>query len=833
MMNIKKYRIPVIVLILASALLSSLLIGIGLGFKSGISTGNADYVVLEGVAGNDYYDSRQYSYDVNTWATSNIAGYPVTNPGNLWFNANKSLRVGMTEYGEFATPQYAGIAYGYNSAEWNLTESWASTMVNPAYWIQGWVFYMNYTRIGPNKRCIEGYALYSDPTTSPAAAEGARKVYSWDGNYDPSSSGPGIVTLGSLTTSGVQILYDSARLVVGRTSVVIRDGNFSEDVAKVTFTVIFNKDAKYAIIYKDVKILLDQKILMQINDFAFSERYEIDLARGDVNPTNGAYIHYFANNITSVYQHPLTGSNKADVLQAFNPNRNYTFFAGYWPNATEYSVYAPLVPNLPNGYTRLLDSATAVADIPSPPTTAGEPYTTPLVTVQWRYNSTFWTNMLGFLARDANREIRFVEVAGMTDYNMGNSSYALFKALDLNVIPTPDPANNIDTEIRYLLNNVFNPEDLKSIIGANYNMNPLWNGIGQSSAASDSAGASMVGGLWSSPWYDEPLALLDKNDTGLKGTIPYGLSPFTGTYSETFSNSGKATGTDTTSYVRTGLNGFAFNYDNYTSFAPQPVAGGYSAGTTALRYWYPSKDPLTQRWVGTWTASQYDAVTWHPNGIISVGGPKANWLSRYFNDFNFAIDREGTSPGYALVNGGTVTGSAPTSNPSIGTLDFFPLSTWKTSTGVSYSNIDNTAGYAVIAVARDVNGTRGISVYGWDARDTYWASAWTTQYLGNANNAWIPSGTVAIILKISYISGNTEPSGFTVVKALGTITEFGTNRFTTAYGYDAVTGPTTWSAINNVANPPIGILPTYPPTGYYWWFAKLPTTSTALVDFDP
>lgn len=220
------------------------------------------------------------------------------------------------------------------------------------------------------------------------------------------------------------------------------------------------------------------------------------------------------------------------------------------------------------------------------------------------------------------------------------------------------------------------------------------------------------------------------------------------------------------------------------------------------------------------------------NGILSVGGPKANGLSRYFNDFNFAIDREGTSTA-ALVNGGTVNASAPTSNPLLGTLDFYPLSTWRTSTGVSYSNpADNTAGYAVISVARDINGTRGLSVYGWDARDTYWACAWAAQTLnGNMtifHSPWFPAGTVAIILKIGYVGGDREPvssaTQFTVVKALGTITEFGSNRFATAYGYDLITGPTSWTGV--VQTPIVYI-------GGNWWFGKIPNTSTASVDFDP
>src|SRR4030065_2254878 len=239
--NLKKHNKHLIVLMLASVLLTSAFVGIAFAFRSGISAANADFVVFEGTAGNDYYDGRQYSFQVNQWADSNAhlydeVNYPAENPYNWWFNANKSLRIGMTEYGEFATPAgtNAGIAYGYNSAEWAQSESWASTGVDPKLYIQGWVFYMNYTRAAIN-RAIEAYAIYSDTSV----AESARKVYSWDGAFNPSTTGSGIVTAGSLTTSGVQVLYDSARLAVGRTSIVIRDGFYNEDVAKVTLTLIF------------------------------------------------------------------------------------------------------------------------------------------------------------------------------------------------------------------------------------------------------------------------------------------------------------------------------------------------------------------------------------------------------------------------------------------------------------------------------------------------------------------------------------------------------------------------------------------------------------------
>jgi hypothetical protein len=827
-MNLKTHK-HLITLTLALLLLSSLFVGVAFAFKSGASSvSGADYVVLEGVAGNDYYDGRQYSYNINQWAYDTYyvpddgGEYPAPNPANWWFNANKSLRLAMTEYGEFATPStaqsgpQAGIAYGYNAAEWTQTESWAAMAINPALYIQGWVFYMNYTRAAL-PRALEAYAIYSDTSTS----ESARKVYSWVGDRASNAVGAQL-TAGSLVTSGVQVLYDSARLVAGRTSITILDGAHSnEQVAKITLTVVFNKDTKYATIYKDVKILLDPKILDEIKDISFGERYELDLARGDntVNPSNQAWVHYYGAYDNSTYQHPVTGDTQYDVVQAFNPAKNYTYFAAYWPNATEYSVYDPLVPDLPNGYTRVLPNGRQVADIPSPP---GEP-NTPWIFAQWRYNNTMYRNLCNFLAKAAQREIRFVEVVGMTDYNWGSTAYAPWRAQDANEFQ--GAINNVDMEVQFLLNNVFNPEDLNSVDDESF----MWIGVGQPSMAVDSLGAAFL--------YDyndvsaEPMAFFDKNDTA--GTIPYGLSGvgnFATNYVETFSNSGKGTGTDTTTYKRTGLMGFAFYYYDGTTgrTPPQPIAGGRSYVLPG--YWYPSKDPLTERWTAnsaltSFASSQYDGIAYSPNGIITVGGPKANQLSRYFNDMNFAIDREGTTA-YALVNGGSVTGTAPTSDASIGTFDFFPLSSWAS----SMSTFSYTSGYAVISVARDLNGTRGFSVYGWDGRDSYWAAAWASQMMGDYDG-WIPDGCTAIILQITYNGANREPTAFTVVKALGTITEFGYNSFASMYGFDNVADSWTGYVQSDTAVP---VTVPFDNWSYeVWWWEKLPTTSTATVQFDP
>lgn len=827
-MNLKdlpKYLRPSL---LASILIVSIIFTpIILAFNFGQSAAGADYAVLEGVAGNDYYSSMQYSYKINEWAYNlNIPGYSHTtqplqsiiNPADVWFNASKSLRIGMTEYGEITTPQNAGIAYGKNKAEWNLTESWASSAINPKYWVQGWLFYVNYTRAGV-ARGLEAYALYSDFTT----AEAGRKVYTWYSNYWPSTAAANL-TAGSLLTTGVEVLYDSARLAVARTSVTIHDGFNNEDFARITFTLVFQKDTKYATVYKDVKILLDPKVLDAITDFDFSERYELDIARW-TNPTNQAFIHYYHNFNTTVYQHPLTGANKYDVIQAFDMNYNYTYFAAYWPNATEYSVYSPLVPDVPHNLTRVLNPGTAIADIPSPP---AEP-STPWVVVQWRYTYAQWPHLLTWLAKQGTeREIRFVEVVGMTDFNKDDPHPAK-DAQAANPYKSP---NQLDTEVWYLINQVFNPEDLSTVSTGSLVSPPLmWTGLGQSAATTDSAGAGFVANNVYG-WEYQSFMLFDRNDTmfpwtapviSMRGTIPYGLSSFGGSYYEQFSNSGKGTGTDTTSFKRTALNGFAFGvYDDVTQSPPQPIAGGWSAYDTTGSYWYPSKDPLTERWWNgtTWTMVGYTGVNYHPNGIFSLGGAKANGLTRYFNDFGYAISREGTAA-YALINGGLVSGSAPTSDFSLPTFDYFPVSAWDS----GKSTFGFKSGYAVISLVRDINGTRGLAIYGWDGRDSFWAAAWASQYVLGATHGWIPKGTVSLILKISYTGGSLEPTQFTVVKALGTITELGSNNFYTTKGFDVPS--LTWTGAISI--------PTYPSQyegQYVWWYAKLPTESTAYVEFD-
>jgi len=232
---------------LAIALITSTFAATAIAFTPGqsvVAPNYADYIVSEGVASNDYYDSMQYSYVVNQWAAESgmllgaegPAGYTEYTPADDWFTVKKSIRVGMTEFGEFATPAKAGVAYGANNAEWEITESWASEWINSKYWIQGWTFSMTYMRQG-EERSIHSWAIYSDL----ASDEAGRQVKGWFGDYCDYQVSSALPTSGYVIPTGVEVLYDSARLLVARTATTVVDGYFDEEVAMVTFTLVFNK----------------------------------------------------------------------------------------------------------------------------------------------------------------------------------------------------------------------------------------------------------------------------------------------------------------------------------------------------------------------------------------------------------------------------------------------------------------------------------------------------------------------------------------------------------------------------------------------------------------
>ncbi|MEM2094299.1 MAG: hypothetical protein QXI32_03265, partial [Candidatus Bathyarchaeia archaeon] len=97
--------------------------------------------------------------------------------------------------------------------------------------------------------------------------------------------------------------------------------------------------------------------------------------------------------------------------------------------------------------------------------------------------------------------------------------------------------------------------------------------------------------------------------------------------------------------------------------------------------------------------------------IIGVGGPIANTVAEYFNEFAPVIYR-----GMPWFKGGTMT-------------DLHPVSDWWSNKGddvnLSEYNVANAVkgpiGYAVITAYKDINGTTGFMVWGLTGNDTFWA----------------------------------------------------------------------------------------------------------------
>jgi len=172
-------------------------------------------------------------------------------------------------------------------------------------------------------------------------------------------------------------------------------------------------------------------------------------------------------------------------------------------------------------------------------------------------------------------------------------------------------------------------------------------------------------------------------------------------------------------------------------------------------YYYSETDyrtALKDDWCTTWPISS--------SNMIGVGGPLANLLAYYGNDFTQAI--------FALSDGtkyGDFTDYAAWENKII------PLTCWDITKTQAYSS-NNTVGYAVISTYKDINGTVLFLIWGHWGRDTYYVTKWFHEE-GIYQLQEAPSGLTSIIVEIDYESTSEgyKPTGFSIVECLGTISE--------------------------------------------------------------
>jgi hypothetical protein len=156
-------------------------------------------------------------------------------------------------------------------------------------------------------------------------------------------------------------------------------------------------------------------------------------------------------------------------------------------------------------------------------------------------------------------------------------------------------------------------------------------------------------------------------------------------------------------------------------------------------------------WCTTWPITSAN--------IIGSGGPLANMLAYYANDFETAFYGAPQFTSYATWSGAIV-----------------PLSCWSALQGGGYGPYrdTNTTGYAVISVSEDLNGTVMFLVWGLWGRDTYYASKWFEED-GIFEFQEFPAGVTSIVLEIGYKSYPVgyKPYAFRVAEMLGTISETG------------------------------------------------------------
>jgi hypothetical protein len=157
---------------------------------------------------------------------------------------------------------------------------------------------------------------------------------------------------------------------------------------------------------------------------------------------------------------------------------------------------------------------------------------------------------------------------------------------------------------------------------------------------------------------------------------------------------------------------------------------------------------LKDDWCTTWPVAS--------SNMITVGGPLANLLTSYFNEFTDAF--WGT---YTPLYGETYTPYEPWQNKVVA------LTCWNATAARAYEATVDT-GYGVITTYKDINGTVGFAMWGIGPRDTFYTSKFFhEEIIYELQN--FPHCVTSIILKIDY----TDPKHptFTIVECLGTISE--------------------------------------------------------------
>ena len=195
--------------------------------------------------------------------------------------------------------------------------------------------------------------------------------------------------------------------------------------------------------------------------------------------------------------------------------------------------------------------------------------------------------------------------------------------------------------------------------------------------------------------------------------------------------------------------------DNVANQMPWVMAK-IGAGTTWSDYYY-------NKWGGSYTGDYRTALqddwchTWpvSSSNMLGIGGPLANMLAYYDNDFADVIF-----------------GLDSFTNDTAWENQIVPKTCWNLHSDDNTYASSNTTGYGVITTYKDINGTVIFLLWGHWGRDTYYLTKWFHEH-GVYQLQEAPAGLTSIIVEITYDSypEGYKPTDYTVIECLGTISE--------------------------------------------------------------
>lgn len=630
-------------------------------------------------------------------------------------------------------------------------------------------------------------------------------------------------TNGTAVTDDIQVLYDGPREFIGMFVNHIYDYHEESGaklhLVDVTFTIIFNKVKKEIIVLKDVKRIEQPKYVFSpltldipgedtVYEFPecilvqFSNREEWDLG---TSPEYASYVHFYTeyndegldtcynqswtmlqtlpagyslssstldNSALAKYGTEPKTAGTYDIAQIISDDLAYVGWAAYWPSLSDWSADAGS--GRANEWWRAIKEADR-HDTDSFTSPNDEPFLAPLTVGEWDFvlSPEADTTIADVLCAP---QFRGVTIYGVTDRNDGDDANR------------SGGTNVIDKEVTYQVEEYMNPWDLYDAVhkkdttrwwdeftGTGTTLDPLpvdveWDAYEtfaervtvKSTGAlmerdvdySINPGTGVISGLtygtyvvrWSSNvWYET----IDSNNFG-PGRYEWGI---VGRDAASVDSAGAV-------YVAASLKQKNMTFglagaDMYNTVPANQmpyIMNQFGDGDTMADYMDTiGRAALDDDWCTYWPVAS--------SNVFGVGGPLANVLSYYANDFTNAF--YGLPEYSGTAYSGMITGVPCWNRGWDGTWNVYSSS--------------ESVGYAVISTYLDINGTVIFEVWGHWGRDTYYATQWLHGDAARGINPGIlqlqeaPRGLTSIILKITY----TDPKHptFSIPECLGTISE--------------------------------------------------------------